>query len=232
MSHQYSIPEIWEKYFGGGDSLKWDDFRQKLKKIHVAPDSQRGFKRFLATKEGSELVVTKAVFLDKLKTFPKISVSTYQGGDLSGGIPSFVFVAKSFSLPGFIPTKDPQEKNLQNGQYVIRFTSSDKFIFSAETKDASGKITKLGIAVVDDKLCVTKDEKDNNLHDLTKNGKSFKGLKPMPYKDLFLDDEEQKLYDHIKTEVGGNEEKAKEVFDQATLGGFDTVKSYEDEKGN
>jgi hypothetical protein len=228
----YSPQELFEQKIAGAadvQELSWNDFVAKLKKLHVSGDALRGFKRFLTTSNNGVLVVKKETFVQKLASFPKISVNSYQGGDISSGVPSFVFIAKSFSVPGFFATKDSQEKSLQNGQYAIRFTSTDKFVFSAEIKNKEGKILKLGIAIAGDKLAVTKDEQAPNLQDLVKDGKSFKGLGPLPYPNRFLDAEEENLFKKLQEEDAAN---ASSNFDRYVEMGIDTVSAYEKEKGN
>jgi hypothetical protein len=237
MSERITNPvKVFEKIFGTAEQIPWTQFVADTRKSVLRSKScLRGFKRFLAEKgPDGTLIVKKEVFVKHLSSFPKIIVENfYAGGDIVNGAVSLTWIAKAFSVPGFFATKESQEQLLKNGQYCIRFTTNKDFVFSIEYKTPQGTATKLGLAIINENLFISKTEKAANLADLVQKTAALKGLQPMPYPEnqRFLDLDEKKLYDKIQEDnKSWPKDKLLEEFENYVRHGIDTVAAYLEEK--
>lgn len=133
-------------------------------------------------------------------------------------------------MPGFFPTIQSQEGKLQKGDYCIRYANAKNIIFSVELKNLKGEVKKLGLAIAPSQkssyvLFVNQNEKAANLPDLITqmNNGSLKGLKPVAYKDTFLDVGEENLYRKLQQDKGKD---AMQYFLAHVSMGVDTVEEY------
>jgi len=133
-----------------------------------------------------------------------------------------------FRFLAFFATTSSLENQLKNGEYGIRLTTANDFIFSIEYKTLDGEFHKIATAIINDKLCISSDEKYGTLAKLIAGGSTFKGLKPMAYKEKFLDADEEKLFERLQKDFNSKEEALQE-FDGCIRVGIENVQDYEDE---
>lgn len=221
------IQTVWKKLFQENkQSVNWNEARKQFRvKFELSPLALRGFKKFS--------VVNSQLLQDKLfkvfTKFPKFyEKPCYSVERIYNSLPSLDWIGCLLGHHAFLGLQD-YSTELKNGEFFARL--STHYVVAFEFKKEN-EVNKLGAILSDKKLSIfydkrltSKNESGLFLQELIESQEILKDLKPAT-SFIFLDQGEEKLFNHLKTQMQTEEDVLNAFFEYVENRGIETVEEF------